>query len=334
MHFSVIVPSFNVERYIDECVRSAARQQHAGEHEVLVVDDGSTDATPAILRRLAAELPNVRVWFQANDGAPGKARNRGIAEASGEYLVFLDADDRLPADALARLREAASGDPCVIAGARDVIDERSAIVGRRALPPGLLGDIALTGRLQLRHRALYLNAHGKAFRRALVVGNDVRFTEGHPGQDTAFALGVFACARSVRGIAASVYDLRIRGDAANPSLTQQFDPRVVERRLASARQCLVDLEARGHAQFAADARAYLLLGLLKRVCDERRRGPIARLDAIRRSLRAFLQEGRDAGALARMSGDFRRRWLAAAAMLAVPGAFRAAIAVLARSGAG
>lgn len=327
MQFSVIVPSYNVERYVDECVRSASRQEFDGEHEVIVVDDGSTDGTPGAVRRLAAESPNVRAFFQANDGAPGKARNRGIAEAKGEYLVFLDSDDVLPPGALGRLRAASHGSPCVIAGARDVIDERSGVVGRRALPSALLGDDRLDGRLRLRRRALYVNAHGKAFRRAVVEAHGIRFPEGHPGQDTAFALTFFAFAGSTRGIDEVVYGLRIRGDAANPSLTQQFDPRAVERRLLSARQCVADLEARGKAQYAADARAYFLLGILKRVWDERRGGPIDGMAAIRATLRDYLRDGRDAGAVARMASEFRRPWRAAAALLAVPGAFRAFEAV-------
>lgn len=327
MHFSVIVPSYNVARYVDECVRSAARQEFDGDHEVIVVDDGSTDGTADAVRRLAAELPNVRAFFQANDGAPGKARNRGIAEAKGEYLVFLDSDDVLPPGALARLRAAAHGAPCVIAGARAVIDERSGVVGRRALPSALLGDQRLDGRLRLRRRALYVNAHGKAFRRAVAEAHGIRFTEGHPGQDTAFALVFFAFAASARCVDDVVYGLRIRGDAANPSLTQQFDPRAVARRMLSARQCVADLEARGKAQFAADARAYFLLGIVKRVWDERRRGPIAGLAAIRATLRDHVREGRVAGAVARMSSEFRWPWRAAAALLAVPGAFRAFAAV-------
>lgn len=326
MHFSVIVPSYNVERYVEECVRSAARQEFDGEHEVLVIDDGSTDATPAIVRRLVQELPNVRAFFQANDGAPGKARNRGIAEARGERLVFLDSDDRLPPGALAAFRRAAAAGPAdVLAGARRVFDEASGRTVARMLPADLQGAIRPAGRLRLRHKALYVNASAKAFARAFVVEHGVRFPEGHPGQDTAFAATCFAYADVVRCIDDPVYEVRIRGDAANLSLTQQFDLRAITRRLTTARQCVADLTARGRMQFAADARAYFLLGILSRVFQRRRRGPIDGLDAIHEAVRAFQREGRDVGDVRRMSGEFRRRWRLASAMLASRRGFRAGV---------
>jgi len=326
MHFSVIVPSYNVERYIDECVRSAARQESGGEHEVIVVDDGSTDGTPAIVRRLAQELPNVRAFFQANDGAPGKARNRGIAEARGELLVFLDSDDRLPTGALAAYdRAAAAGGADVLAGARRVFDDASGRLVARPLPAGLLGAIRPEGRLRLRHKSLYVNASGKAFSRAFVARNGLRFPEGHPGQDTAFALACIAHADVVRCVDDVVYEVRVRGDARNLSLTQQFDPRAIARRLVTARQCLADLAARGKAQFAADARAYFLLGILSRIFQRRRRGPIEGLDAIHEAVRDFQREGRRAGDERRMSGEFRRRWLLASALVASRHGFRAGL---------
>lgn len=329
MHFSVIVPSYNVARYVEECVRSAAMQQGGGEHEVIVVDDGSTDGTPAILRRLARELPNVRAFFQANDGAPGKARNRGIAEARGDRLVFLDSDDRLPPGALAAYRRADVAERAdVLAGARRVHDDATGAVVERRLSVGSLGAIRPAGRLRLRDKALFVNASGKAYSRAFVAGHGIRFPEGHPGQDTAFALACHAQAGVVRGVADFVYEVRVRADAGNPSLTQQFDPRAIARRLTTARQCLADLAARGDARLVADARAYFLLGILSRVFQWRRRGPIEELGAIHEAIRAFQRDGRLAGDMARMSGEFRWRWRLASALLASQAGFRAGLLAL------
>ena len=85
---SVVIPAFNHARFLPACVESALAQTLAP-CEVIVVDDGSTDGTPAALERFASR---VRVLRQPNRGVSA-ARNRGAAESQGEVLAFLDADD-------------------------------------------------------------------------------------------------------------------------------------------------------------------------------------------------------------------------------------------------
>ena len=85
---SVIVPSFNGEAYIGDCLSSILGQDHPN-LEVLVVDDGSTDGTEAVVRRFG---PRVRYFRQANSGS-AVARNRGLDEARGELIAFCDSDD-------------------------------------------------------------------------------------------------------------------------------------------------------------------------------------------------------------------------------------------------
>jgi len=85
---SVVVPAYNCERTIGRALRSALEQRPAPD-EIVVVDDGSTDATAATAEACG---PRVRVIRQSNAGAPA-ARNRGIAETTGHLIAFLDADD-------------------------------------------------------------------------------------------------------------------------------------------------------------------------------------------------------------------------------------------------
>lgn len=103
---SVVVPVYNPGKYIDPCVSSLLGQTLPAEDvELLFVDDGSTDDSPARLDELAVEHPQVRVVHLANSGWPGKPRNIGVAEARGEYVQFLDQDDHMAPDALRRLYE-------------------------------------------------------------------------------------------------------------------------------------------------------------------------------------------------------------------------------------
>lgn len=86
--FSVVIPTYNRARLLDETLLSVA-QQHFTAHEIIVVDDGSTDATQDVVDRHA---PGVTFVQQAQHG-PGAARNAGARRASGDYLAFLDSDD-------------------------------------------------------------------------------------------------------------------------------------------------------------------------------------------------------------------------------------------------
>jgi protein involved in polysaccharide export with SLBB domain/GT2 family glycosyltransferase len=105
--FSVVIPAFNVEAYIGDCLDSVLQQTEA-DFEVIVVDDGSTDSTATIVQGYAD--PRVRL-VQRSNGGLAVARNTGIASACGQLIAFLDADDRwLPAK-LARHRAALEAAP-------------------------------------------------------------------------------------------------------------------------------------------------------------------------------------------------------------------------------
>lgn len=106
---SVVVPLYQTERYIAEAVASVLAQTYTG-FECLVIDDGSRDRGPDIARSFAD--PRVRVVPQANRGLAG-ARNTGIREAKGEFIAFLDADDRWAPEKLARHVALLDSDPAI-----------------------------------------------------------------------------------------------------------------------------------------------------------------------------------------------------------------------------
>jgi len=109
---SVVVPAFNVERFLQDTIHSVVKQSHP-DWELLVVDDGSTDRTLEVAKTI--QHPRVRLFTQANGGS-SVARNKGLRESRGQYVVFLDADDRLRPTALARFVKALEDTPrCVVA---------------------------------------------------------------------------------------------------------------------------------------------------------------------------------------------------------------------------
>ena len=89
--FSIIIPVYNVEKYLVECVTSIF-SQHYDNLEILLIDDGSTDGSGKLCDELARKHEKVRVIHKKNGGS-ADARNKGIEESTGEYLLFLDSDD-------------------------------------------------------------------------------------------------------------------------------------------------------------------------------------------------------------------------------------------------
>lgn len=89
--FSIIIPVYNVEKYLRECIDSVLRQSYL-DIEVILVDDGSSDNSPYICDQYAESDERIKVVHQSNGGV-SKARNSGINISTGKYIMFLDADD-------------------------------------------------------------------------------------------------------------------------------------------------------------------------------------------------------------------------------------------------
>jgi glycosyltransferase involved in cell wall biosynthesis len=90
MNLSYIVPVYNVLPYLAECLDSILRQKHV--FEIICVNDGSTDGSEVLLEEYARKHAKIKVVHQENQG-PSAARNRGLRESSGDYIVFIDGDD-------------------------------------------------------------------------------------------------------------------------------------------------------------------------------------------------------------------------------------------------
>lgn len=103
---SVIVPAYNVENYITDCIQSILNQDY-NSFEIIIVDDGSTDKTPAILDQLGLLDCRIKVIHKNNSGV-SSARNKGLDMAQGEYVAFVDADDFLAQDYLSYMLEMAT----------------------------------------------------------------------------------------------------------------------------------------------------------------------------------------------------------------------------------
>ena len=100
-HVSIIIPVFNTEKYLNDCVESILNQSFS-DFELLLVDDGSSDGSGAICDAYAGKDSRISVFHTENKGV-SCARNLGLEHAQGSYIMFVDSDDELPDGALARL---------------------------------------------------------------------------------------------------------------------------------------------------------------------------------------------------------------------------------------
>jgi glycosyltransferase involved in cell wall biosynthesis len=108
---SVIIPAYNYAATLPRAVESVLRQLHDAPAELIVIDDGSTDDTQQVVAGLLAKYPDGFRPIHKENGGLSSVRNRGIREAKGDYLMFLDADDEMAPGALAALKQHIAENP-------------------------------------------------------------------------------------------------------------------------------------------------------------------------------------------------------------------------------
>ncbi len=164
---SVVIPVFNGETYLADAVESVRRQAYT-DLEVILVDDGSTDGTADVIRRLP---PDGLHYVRQDNGGPARARNRGLARARGSIIGFLDADDLWPAGRLHRQLAVLQRDPSI-----DIVLGRVQLVRATGAAPGLpleessLPFVLLTPTAALFRRRVFERVGG--FDEALRYGED------------------------------------------------------------------------------------------------------------------------------------------------------------------
>ncbi len=201
---SVIVPAYNAAPYLQRCYESVCAQAIA-DWELLLIENGSTDNTSAIGEQLAQQDSRVRLLH--SDKGVCVARNRGIAEARGEFVTFLDADDRLLPDAFEVFLRAAQANPAceIIIGGTDGINTHK----RDAVYEGTQIEEARVH--FLRHPTRYLTVWGKLYRTDFLQQSAVRFDETLThAEDSDYFLRLLADCRALAIIRTPVYHYTAR----------------------------------------------------------------------------------------------------------------------------
>jgi len=227
----VIVPVYNVEAYLAECLDSLLAQT-ARDLEVVMVDDGSTDGSAAIAEDYAARDGRLRLVRQDNHGL-GHARNTGVAASSGEYLAFADSDDLVPADAYALLLRSLER-----TGSDFATGNIHRFTRERTWPAPFLRKTFLRTRRRThvsRFPWLLVDrmAQNKLWRRSFWDAHDFRFPEGVVHEDIPVVIPAQFLARAVDVLRRPVYLYRER-EGGERSITQRrTELRTLRDRLAA-----------------------------------------------------------------------------------------------------
>lgn len=214
MKLSIIIPIYNVEKYLAKCVDSVI-DGDCSDYEIVLVNDGSPDGSAAIAQDYCERYPGlIRLISQANGGL-GAARNTGLEAAQGEYLLFLDSDDTLAPGAVSEMLEALGDGPDVLIFDLVSVDETGRVLERI---PGSPRE----GCFSLREEPALLfappNACGKLWKRCLFMDSGIRFPSRVWYEDLATTPKLLAEAGSIRSLRRSWYRYLLRpGSIMNSS---------------------------------------------------------------------------------------------------------------------
>ncbi len=214
---SVVVPVYNVEAYLGECLQSILDQTYEN-LEIIVIDDGATDSSHRIAARYARRDPRVRVFRQRNAGL-GAARNAGMKRVRGAFVTFVDSDDSLPTDAIENLmRPMRNRRVDLSVGGLTRFNS-----GRTWVPEWNTRVHSAPRRISSinEHLPLVRNNYtvDKVYRRSFLERTNASFREGVPYEDQPLITRLFLAARGIAVVPQSVYNYRARDDRS--SISQQ-----------------------------------------------------------------------------------------------------------------
>ena len=214
--FSIIIPIYKVEEYLEKCIRSAQSQTYS-EIEIILVDDGSPDCCPLICDKFAQLDARIHVIHKSNGGL-SDARNAGMRIAKGKYLMFLDADDFIAEDACEKLLPYTASEIDVIA-----FDGICLGISRQIVRP--FDCSIIDGREFLKksfqHNCLFVGAWLYIYRREFLESEGLTFRKGILHEDEHFTPRVLLAAKKVYNSHVDVYRYVVRDGSIMTSHNMQ-----------------------------------------------------------------------------------------------------------------
>ena len=224
---SIIMPVFNVEKYLSQCIDSILNQTHKN-FELICIDDGSTDNSLKILHEYASKDERVKIYTQKNKYA-GVARNSGIRVAKGDYLLFLDSDDFFEKDMLESIVENGSKTQAdvIMFGSRKYDDSKQEFVNApNFFRKDYLCDKEVFNRFDLPDKLLSITTPApwsKVFKREYILNENIYYQPLQNSNDVYFVLTAIACANKITTIDKVFVNYRV-GMSTNLQSTKAKNP--------------------------------------------------------------------------------------------------------------
>lgn len=224
---SIIVPVYNVEKYLDECIQSIVSQSYT-DWECILIEDGSTDKSGDICDQWAKQDQRIKVIHQENQGV-SVARNQGIDNAKGEFITFIDSDDWIDSEYLQTLFQPTLKQPTdlVVTGITQDYSNGNSIVYQ----PGHSLTFELVSKdtthfIELNQKYLLYGPTSNLYRSDIVRQHQIRFsTNASYGEDLLFNFQYLEYVRTITCVNQSHYHYRIIGSGTLSSTfrANQFD---------------------------------------------------------------------------------------------------------------
>ena len=213
LRLSIIVPFYNVDPYIEECIRSLYKQDiPLEEYEVICVDDCSPDSSRAIVEQLQKEYPTLRLICHDRNRKQGAARNTGLIAAQGKFIWFVDSDDFIYPNVLRIVLET------IETNALDILQfdynrEKESIAKQWKLSEIKSGEAYLFDHVSRDWFDKISGPWRQLFSRDFLVTSQLRYIERVMYEDTDYMLHAFLLAEKVQHISVEAYQYRINNES-------------------------------------------------------------------------------------------------------------------------
>ncbi len=251
--FSIIVPVYNTEQWLRECVQSVLSQKFT-DYELILIDDGSTDESGTICDELAEHDARIRVIHQENSGAAA-ARNAGIQAAAGQYILFMDSDDRYANDQVLQRLSPYTEDVVCFNYARLAAHAQAPGACLLHLSATLSGPMDADFYALVRDNIYTSSAWSKRIARQVLVENELYFEPECRLEDIEWNLRLACHATSITFEPHAVYLYRLRAGSVTQSMSQAHVDDLfavierLERDCPSTREPLFQHAYRGYVAF-------------------------------------------------------------------------------------
>lgn len=211
---SIIVPVYNVERYIRKCIDSILTQTFHN-FELLLINDGSNDESGVICEEYAVKDNRIKVFHKKNGGV-SSARNLGIEKASGQWITFIDADDWIDKETLEKCLEASNDEELVRFGMKYVFEDNSYVVDVRLNDTWDYADFFS----KVFSRQTALGVCGGLYLRSIFLTNKISFNSNYTlGEDWLVLVQYLKCVNKVRIINHPFYNYNKQNETSITTVT-------------------------------------------------------------------------------------------------------------------